>query len=94
MIYKAFSIYDVRSELYARPFFAVSNGEAIRSFMELVKDRQTLPGKYPADFKLILIGSYDDIKGLLEPVPLVTLGFGSDFISLEATPIGVVPPHA
>lgn len=91
MILKAFSIFDVKSEVYARPFFMVANGEAVRAFSDLANDAATTVGKHPGDFKLVLIGSFDDAKGELLTCPPVTLGFAEDYVNLRGVPVGVTP---
>lgn len=87
---KVFAIYDVKAELYGVPFFMPARGQAIRAFMDLVNDGQSQISRYPGDFKLVQIGTFDDLSGALEASAVVeTLGFGSDFKAIAATPIGV-----
>lgn len=66
MIIKAFSIYDRKALSYGPPFFAATDGAAIRSLTDLVGDPNTTVGRHPGDFVLYCIGSYDDSKGLME----------------------------
>jgi len=59
MITKVFTVYDVKVEAYLQPFYCQSKGEAVRSFTEAANDSASNIGKYPADFTLFEIGSFD-----------------------------------
>lgn len=81
MISKIFTVYDVKTEAYLNPFFMATKGAAIRGFSELVNDPNHNFGKYPADFILFEIGSYDDQRGLVESLPApLSVGVGVDFL--------------
>lgn len=67
MLLKAFSIYDVKAENYNPPFFVHTVGIAIRHFQELANDEQTMICKYPEDYTLYDIGTFDDSCGILKP---------------------------
>ncbi len=60
MIINAYTVYDSATEAHMRPFFAQTDGEAIRSFQDAVNDPQSAFYKHPADFTLFAIGSFDD----------------------------------
>lgn len=60
-----FSIRDVKTESFERPFFARSPGEAERSCVELVNDGQSVPSNHPEDFDLYYLGKWDPITGSL-----------------------------
>lgn len=86
--FKAFSVYDVKSETYSPPFFEKTSGLALRSFTEAIKDPRSALSKYPADFTLFEIGHFDDSSGSLVPhqanIPLGTaLEFASKLPSEE-----------
>lgn len=68
MILKVFSVFDEKAQVFGQPFFLPHNGIALRSFSDLVQDSQTSINRHPEDFKLYLIGSYDDNSGSLNPV--------------------------
>lgn len=65
MLLKIFSIRDDKAGYFNTPFFQRTTGEAERSLQQLVSDKNTLPGKYPEDYSLYEIGSYDDQTGLI-----------------------------
>lgn len=90
MIYKAFSVLDVRSEVYSKPFFMLAVGEAVRAFKDLANDAQTTVGRHPGDFKLVQVGTFDDVKGELLYTDPVSLGFANEYQSLgSVVPLGV-----
>lgn len=65
MIHKMFSIFDAKVKVYNVPFYGRHSGEAIRSVQNLLSDENTSCAKYPEDFYLYEIGSYDDETGVL-----------------------------
>lgn len=62
-----YTVYDNKALVYGTPFFAVTDGSAVRSFSDLVNDANTTVGRHPNDFSLFVVGEYDDQKGLLTP---------------------------
>ncbi len=60
-----YSIFDTASGLYSRPFYGQSDGEAIRSFMDISTDAEHPIGKHPDDYTLLRIGIFDDTDGKL-----------------------------
>lgn len=67
MITLAYSIFDTKALQYHTPFFAPTDGAAVRMLQELVSDPNTMIGRHPSDFTLFSIGSYDDQKGVVSP---------------------------
>lgn len=68
MIQKAYSVYDRKALTYNPPFYAPTDGAAIRSLADAANDTTTLLGRHPNDYVLYLVGEFDDQKGLLVPV--------------------------
>lgn len=66
MQYKMFSIRDAKAEIFNPPYFNKSHGEAERNFRELVNDPKSMVSKYPEDFDLYYLGTYDDGTGKME----------------------------
>lgn len=62
-----YTIYDVASGAYMRPFFLQSDGQAMRAFTDIATDAEHDVGKHPEDYTLYRIGTYDDNKGQLIP---------------------------
>lgn len=60
---KIYSIYDKKSITFAPPFFVPTLTHALRSFDQLVNDSQSMVNRYPDDFALYDMGSFDDSNG-------------------------------
>jgi hypothetical protein len=65
---QVYSIRDAKGEVYNTPFFQKTHGEAERNFRELVSDPKSMVSKYPEDFDLYHLGTYDDQSGLIKPL--------------------------
>jgi len=59
----AYSIYDNKALVYGLPFFAPTDGAAIRSLRDLANDSNTTVGRHPRDFVLFCVGEFDDQTG-------------------------------
>ena len=74
MLYRLFSIYDVKAQVYLVPFTEKTIGSAIRLFAHSCQNPDTLFYKHPEDFTLFHLGDFDDNNcgfALLEaPVPI------------------------
>lgn len=68
MIYQALAIRDSKTNMFYPPQFKATNAEAERDFHALVNDPQTLPGKYPSDYSLWSIGSFDTASAVFTPI--------------------------
>ncbi len=66
MIFKIYSIHDVKAAAYLPPFTMRTDGEASRAFQgSLWKD--TLFKEHPGDFSLFRMGDFDDALGVIRP---------------------------
>lgn len=70
----AYSIYDTKVEQWGLPFFSHHDELAKRICCEAVQDENTQLSRYPNDYILFSIGSYEDHDGLLTPHSPVSLG--------------------
>lgn len=68
MILRGYTIYDVKALQYHSPWFAVSDGAAIRSFSDMANDTNTTIGRHPRDYTLFFVGTYDDNNGLFTAI--------------------------
>ena len=81
MVIKMFSLYDSKAEVFGVPFFMNATGLAVRAFTDLVNDPKSAPSRYPSDFSLFELGSFDDSKALYSPLQApLCLGVGSSFV--------------
>lgn len=63
---KVYSIRDSKGEVFNQPWFSRSHGEAERHFTLLTQDEKSLLSKYPEDFDLYYLGTYNDQTGLIK----------------------------
>ncbi len=83
----AFTIYDEKAEVFARPFFTPAIGVASRMFHDLAKDLTTDVGRHPEDYSLYHIGYYRDDNARFDnnETP-VLIGRATDYV--ETAPAG------
>lgn len=81
MLLKVFTVYDCKVEAYLTPFFMKTKGEAIRGYSEVVNDVKTQFNRYPEDYTLFELGTYDDstAKFVLHSTP-VSIGKALEFL--------------
>lgn len=66
MIMQIYSVRDAKSEIFNTPFYGNTHAEAERSFRTAVNDPQTSLNKFPEDFDLWYLGTYDTITGQIK----------------------------
>lgn len=60
---KVFSIRDSKGNMFNTPWCKHNERDAIFDFKKMVNNKESLPGQYPKDFDLYLLGEYDDQTG-------------------------------
>lgn len=60
-----FSLHDIKAKAFTLPFFMDQKGQALRALDGIVNDENTQVHKYPEDFKLYKLGTFDDNSGLV-----------------------------
>lgn len=80
MILKAYSLLDMKAGAFASPFFMHHDAQAIRAVAELAGDATTLIGRYPSDYALCRIGTFDDASGVMQAAPCENLGVVAGFL--------------
>lgn len=65
---KIYSVYDVKTQAFARPFFLHNDGEAVRVFSDNVNQPDSIINKNPLDFVLYCLGEFNDIDGAIVPM--------------------------
>jgi len=76
----AYTIYDVASGVYMRPFFSQADGQAVRGFNDIATDADHEVGKHPEDYTLYRIGSFNDTTGKMEGEELEKLTTGLEAV--------------
>lgn len=86
MVLGAYSVFDVKSEIFSAPIFFPANAVAARAFNDMCADVDTYIGKHPADYVLYHCGGFDTEKGTFEPLTpsIVVRGVVSSQMSLKA----------
>lgn len=79
-LHKMFAVLDVKANAFSPPFTAHTTGLATRMFTDAANDPNSTINKYPSDFRLGLIGTFDDNNGQLAAETITWLGFATDYI--------------
>jgi len=82
----AYTIYDVASGVYMRPFFSQADGQAIRGFKDIATDAEHEVGKHPEDYTLYRVGSFNDTTGKMAGEELEKLATGLEMVSADRNP--------
>lgn len=75
-----FTVYDSAAGLYLEPFHAPSIEFAVRGFREAVNKPDHQFNKFPEDYTLFHIGTFDPQSGVLNPLTPRSLGVAITFI--------------
>lgn len=65
MTVKVFAVFDVKVGAYQAPFVAGAVGQAVRMFGDAVQNRESPFNKHPEDYRLFLLGEFEDSTGRL-----------------------------
>lgn len=79
-----FTVFDSAAVAYLQPFFARSEGEAIRMFSTAASSEDHQFARHAADYTLFKIGTFEDSTGQVESHPPVSLGNALDYRSASA----------
>jgi len=86
MITNLYSIYDSIAEIFNKPFAAINDGDAARSFETSVKEQA-----HKNDYVLYHVGAYDDNAGTLQAnkIPIkIKSGF-----DIQTTQVSSITPE-
>lgn len=64
-----YSIYDKKVTMYLPPFYARTDGEALRHARDFIVDAGSPLGKHAEDYDLFHVGYFDDESGLVGDSP-------------------------
>lgn len=64
MLHQLYCIYDSATGIYNQPFYTRSKGEALRTVMDTLEDKNCPLYKYAADYTLFELGTFDDTTGM------------------------------
>jgi len=80
MILQIFCIFDSKAQVFNTPFYMKHQADAVRACIEVGSDPSTTPGKYPEDFSLFYLGTFDDSTGRHELTLPASLGVVASFL--------------
>jgi len=88
MVLKAYSVYDAKVQLYTKPFFLRTKGEALRSWIDTANDPESEIYVHAEDYTLFELGEYDEESGQLEnhPAP-ISVGCALEYRKPNLKPI-------
>lgn len=67
---KIYSIYDIKSESFAMPFYAVNDAVAIRTVQDAMAQPEIPLARYPNDFAIYYLGEFEEETGLINPAEM------------------------
>ena len=73
MKYGIYSLFDIKSGAYAQPFYAPNRAVALRHLEAGREDENSLLSKFPGDFQLFELGTFNDEAGNIEVSTVPTL---------------------
>ncbi|WNK12923.1 MAG: nonstructural protein [Microvirus sp.] len=63
----AYCILDTKSTIFNQPHFLINDAVALRQFQMIVQDKESMISKYPEDYRLYCVGSFDMLTGTFTP---------------------------
>ena len=78
---KIYSVHDSAAKAYLPPFFMRTNTEAERAFETTVKDENSQFNKYPGDYTLVSMGTFDEDTGLITATEPQIIANATKFLS-------------
>ncbi|UDN67868.1 nonstructural protein [robinz microvirus RP_160] len=65
MIYRCYSVKDLKAAAFAPPFFLGRDEVAVRTFRDALEDKSHPMSAHPEDYELFYLGEFDDERGSL-----------------------------
>lgn len=76
-----YSVHDSKAGMFSPPFVARSNGEACRMVLLSAKP-DTLLHKFPEDYSVYELGSFDEVSGAIKPINPVSISRVSTLLAV------------
>lgn len=75
---RLYQLYDLTAQAVAGPIMSEKkDGPAIRAFTTVLEDKNTMPGRYPEQFELRLIGTQDEETSQINALTPQTIATGA-----------------
>lgn len=78
-----FTVYDSAAGAYLEPFFAPTLEFAMRGFREAVNKPGHQFARFPEDYTLFHVGSFDPQSGVVDPMVPHSLGVAVTFVDRQ-----------
>lgn len=76
-----YALYDTKADFFQRPFFAQTDGLALRAVVDEAMRRGSELGRHPSDYCVFCVGEFDDSNGGLSGFTPRNLGIVRSLIS-------------
>lgn len=73
MIYSLYSVYDEKIMSYGPVICMDNEVNAIRAFSSVANDKSSDIGRFPDDFRLYQVGTFDSEAGVIDRFPIPVL---------------------
>lgn len=84
MILGIYAVFDSKAETFCRPFTQANDAVAKRAFLAAAQEQGNEVNKYPEDYFLYKLGSYDDETGEITGGKPVSMGnAASGYLKME-----------
>ena len=64
-----YSVFDNKSGVFCKPFVSINDATAIRDFAHAAASPSTEISRFPNDFCLYRLASFQDVTGVITPEP-------------------------
>lgn len=79
-----YEIYDSKAELWIELFKEETHASALRQFARLANDPNTMTGRFPGDYTLFHVGTWDRKTGDIKTEPKMSLGVAIELVEHQA----------
>lgn len=63
----AYCVLDIKAKIYNQPHFLINDAVAIRQFQIVIGDTTSMLSKYPEDYRLYRVASFNMETGIITP---------------------------
>lgn len=68
MIIRLYSVYDRKAQVFHLPYYAPTDGVAVRTFSDAIADPNVTYSRHPNDYVLYCVGTFDDSGAIVAPI--------------------------
>lgn len=81
-----YSVRDEKAKAYANPFFVPTTGMALRGFEQECLNKDSMLCKYPEDYNLFCLGSWDPSTGKVDHLEVPQhVGAASEYVRKDGS---------